>query len=274
LWQARNVERFEQSMQALAQQLVAAVHDRQPIVALLPAEKRARIVEALGLRGRESDPARQEAMAALAERADREIRRSTDRLIALHGLEGEAAAIVLERLRANYSVTEPMSEGVAAAAGGIASGALAGLMADFAAGGLTLGAGIIAGAIVGALGGAGVARGHNIVRGADKRSVAWSPAFLDALVRSALLRYLAVAHFGRGRGRYAESEAPAFWKEEVAQVVEARQPAFEALWENARAANDHAQSAIDLQELLADAAAELLDRLYPGAFERQDASPR
>src|SRR5690606_22561246 len=167
-----------------------------------------------------------------------------------------------------------MSEGRAAAAGGIASGALAGLLADLSAGGLTLGAGVIAGAIVGALGGAGVAWGHNVVRGADKRSVAWSPTFLDALVRWALLRYLAVAHFGRGRGRYAESEAPAFWQDEVAQVIESRRASFEALWENARSADDRAQTAKDLQELLTDAASELLDRLYPGALGRQDASPR
>jgi hypothetical protein len=173
--------------------------------------------------------------------------------------------VVLERLETHYNVTEPMSEGKAAAAGGIASGALAGLMADLAAGGFTLGAGIVAGAIVGALGGAGVARGHNIVRGADKGTVAWSPSFLDGLVRSALLRYLAVAHFGRGRGAYAEAEAPAFWKDEVAQAVDARRQAFEALWENARGSDDAAQAEEDLKALLIDAATQLLERLYPGA---------
>jgi hypothetical protein len=158
-----------------------------------------------------------------------------------------------------------MSEGKAAAAGGIASGALAGLMADLAAGGFTLGAGIVAGAIVGALGGAGVARGHNIVRGAEKGTVAWSPSFLDGLVRSALLRYLAVAHFGRGRGAYAEAEAPAFWKEEVTQAVDARRHAFDALWENVRGSDDAAQAEADLQSLLTGAATQLLERLYPGA---------
>ena len=34
-------------------------------------------------------------------------------------------------------------------------------------------------------------------------ALAFSPAFLEVLVRSALIRYLAVAHFGRGRGAYA-----------------------------------------------------------------------
>jgi hypothetical protein len=147
---------------------------------------------------------------------------------------------------------------------------------------LTLGAGIIAGTLVGALGGAGVARGHNLVRGTDKGSVAWSASFLDALVRSALLRYLAVAHFGRGRGAYAEAEAPAFWKNEVARAVDPRRQAFEALWDNARGSDDLAQAEADLQSLLADTAIQLLDRLYPGAVPameesdagRQEASPR
>jgi hypothetical protein len=172
---------------------------------------------------------------------------------------------VLERLATHYRVTEPMSEGKAAAAGGIAAGALLGLKADLAAGGLTFGAGVLAGTILGALGGAGVARGHNIIRGAEKGSVAWSPAFLDGLVRSALLRYLAVAHFGRGRGAWAEAETPAFWKDEVAQVVDARKPQFEALWDNARASDDSAQAESDLLSLLEDAATQLLERLYPGA---------
>ena len=46
-------------------------------------------------------------------------------------------------------------------------------------------------------------------------------AFLDGLVRSALLRYLAVAHYGRGRGDWAESEYPAHWPPEVERMVAA-----------------------------------------------------
>jgi GTPase Era involved in 16S rRNA processing len=271
-WNARNIERFRQSMQVLTQQLLAAAHDNEIVAAAPPADRARRLLASLGFGERETDQARAAAMAQLAERADREIRTSTDRLIALHGLEGEAASVVLERLAAHYRVTEPMSEGKAAAAGGIAAGALLGLKADLAAGGLTFGAGVLAGTILGALGGAGVARGHNIIRGAEKGSVAWSPAFLDGLVRSALLRYLAVAHFGRGRGAWAEAESPAFWKDEVGQVVDARKQQFEALWDNARASDDSAQAESDLRSLLVDAATQLLERLYPGAVPEIDRS--
>lgn len=115
------------------------------------------------------------------------------------------------------------------------------------------------------MGGAGIARGHNRVTGVDSSSVAWSSAFLDGLVRSALLRYLAVAHYGRGRGAYAEAEAPAFWKDEVARAFEDRRASFEALWENARASGDDTQAGADLQRMLTDTAGDLLERLYPGA---------
>jgi hypothetical protein len=66
----------------------------------------------------------------------------------------------------------------------------------------------------------------------------------------------------------------------VAQAVDARRQAFEALWENARASDDTAQAEADLESLLTDAATQLLERLYPGAVPamedlmRQDASPR
>jgi hypothetical protein len=81
-----------------------------------------------------------------------------------------------------------------------------------------------------------------------------------------------VAHFGRGRGAWAEAEAPAFWKDEVALVVDARRQQFEALWENARAAEDAAHAEGDLRSLLEDAATQLLERLYPGAVPGMEGS--
>ena len=38
---------------------------------------------------------------------------------------------------------------------------------------------------------------------------------LQNFLLEAVLLYLAVAHFGRGRGYWEESEAPAFWKDVV-----------------------------------------------------------
>jgi len=114
---------------------------------------------------------------------------------------------------------------------------------------------------VGGLAGAGLARGVNVLRGAERPAVKWSDEFLDGLVRSGVLRYLAVAHFGRGRGRYVEGEAPSFWQGEVEQVLAGQRDGLHASWQAARAGEqveDH------LAEALRAVTAQSLDRLYPG----------
>ena len=148
--------------------------------------------------------------------------------------------------------------------GGLVSGALGGLAADVAAGGLTLGGGMIVGGLLGAIGGGSLARGYNLVRGEAEPVVRWSLDFFQCLVRLALLRYLAVAHFGRGRGDYQESEHPDFWQAAVAETVEKRQLEIRSVWESARAA-DGAVATAPLKAIMVDAATELLVRFYPEA---------
>ena len=104
--------------------------------------------------------------------------------------------------------------------GGFVSGALTGLAADIASGGLTFGAGLLAGGIVGAVGRAGVARGFNLVRGKTESTIRWSDEFIATLVPAAVLRYLAVAHYGRGRGEWAASEYPPFWRDAVLAAIQ------------------------------------------------------
>jgi hypothetical protein len=125
---------------------------------------------------------------------------------------------------------------------------------------------MLAGAVLGALGGAGVARGVNVARGRTEAAVRWDDAFLDALVVSALLRYLAVAHYGRGRGDWQESEYPPFWRQRAANAVAARRPALAAIW--ALRAVDGQDSLIEsrLRDLVAKIARSLLEELYPGAL--------
>ena len=93
-----------------------------------------------------------------------------------------------------------------------------------------MGGGLLAGGLLGALGGAGLARGINVMRGGGPPWVGWSGEALGPMVEAALLRYLAVAHFGRGRGQWSEGEAPAHWREVVAgSLVPHREP-LQALW--------------------------------------------
>jgi hypothetical protein len=210
-------------------------------------------------------------MRVLAEHLDVRIRASTDALIAIHGLEGRAAAEVQARLRASVTTESPVHEGKAAMLGGALSGALSGLVADLAAGGLTLGAGMLAGGVVGALGAAGLAHGYNIARGTTETTVRWSDQFLDGLVSGALLRYLAVAHYGRGRGAWSESEYPAFWRDVVGRGVAAQRTAFAQLWRER--SDDSAAFEARLEAALRRTALAVLDELYPGAREGGASEP-
>ncbi len=149
--------------------------------------------------------------------------------------------------------------------GGVVSGALTGLGADLIAGGLTFGAGMVAGAIIGALGGAGVAQGVNVVRGRTESSLRWEEAFLDGLVTSALLRYLAVAHYGRGRGAWRQGEYPPHWRPMVVDAVVAEQDRLAVIWSRRGEGEEALQR--ELEEVLGDVALGLLDDLYPGALD-------
>ena len=183
-------------------------------------------------------------------------------MIALHHLDGSASKAVLTRLAEHYALQVPQSEGKAALWGGVVTGALMGLKADILSGGLTLGGGMLAGGVLGALGGAGLARGYNFVKGVDQPSVAWTPGVLDELTRSALLGYLAVAHFGRGRGAWTDTEPPAFW---VAQIDAALAPHLDdlhALWATAAEKSaPHVHMA--LKTRLIQSSQALLLSLYP-----------
>ena len=219
-WRVARDAQFDAAMAALAEPIARAACDRAPVA---DAGFRGSLVEvgkAIGLAGDRIDPVKQNAMRVLAERLDASIRASMDQLIAIHRLDGRAAAEVMTRLAENVTADAPVDERKAAVIGGFLSGALTGLAADIASGGLTFGAGLLAGGIVGAVGAAGVARGFNIVRGRTESTIRWSDEFIAALVPAAILRYLAVAHYGRGRGEWVAGEYPPFWRDAVSAAIE------------------------------------------------------
>jgi hypothetical protein len=210
---------------------------------------------------------------ALADALDREVRAETTRLLVLHGIEGQAQGAILERVAAQIDVRQPVDEGRSALLGGAVSGALSGLAADLMSGGLTLGGGMLAGGLLGALGGAGVARVLNVVRGTGTGYASWSDAALTPFVAAALLRYLAVAHFGRGRGLWTEGEAPQHWRGVVDEALARERDVLAGVWASRAAAPGPAgeaeRLASALEPVLARAMRAVLDRLYPDAWPRR-----
>lgn len=262
-WADRNLERFHASMHVLAGQLAAAATAREEVPDRNIGDRIRGAI--LNPAGGDNSPEGERAMGRLAERLDGEIRRSTDELIALHGLSGKAAREVLKRLKRDYTESAPAREGVATVLGGIISGAAGGLAADLAAGGMTLGAGMLVGSVLGAFGAKTAARGYNMTRGEETNAVRWSEEFLTGLTRSALLRYLAVAHFGRGRGEWEQGEHPTHWQAAVEKAVDAEQSALRSAWGRAKDGPEAVSAVLELA--LTRAAERLLVGLYPEAEE-------
>lgn len=261
-WDELNRTRFARSMAVLARYLAAAAADREPVDEAGGLGRIAATITRQGAAEREAG----KAMKVLAGRLAEATAASTDELIRLHNLSGKAARKVLERVGDDYAHNAKTPEGPAAALGGLVSGAVGGLAADLAAGGLTLGGGMIVGAILGAVGATGVAKGINLARGEDGASVRWSADFFERLTVTALLRYLAVAHFGRGRGEWSEGEHPPFWQGVVESAVAQRKDDLARL----RKAPDAAELAALLEQL----GEAVLARLYPGArLPASDAAP-
>lgn len=262
-WRERRVAQFRASMAVLGEFLATASLDRQGLSDDRTGGTLRRLGQLVGMDS--TTNAREQAMAGLAERLEREVRRTTDQLIEIHGLAGRATEEVLARVSGDFAAREKLGEGKAAALGGILSGALSGLAADLAAGGLTLGGGALVGAVLGAIGSAGAAKAVNLVRGTDHSEVRWSTDSLQRLSVTALLRYLAVAHYGRGRGEWRQGEYPGHWKPLIEEEIQPRLAALDALWARPGDTADSTPArAESLAGILTETALALLARLYPG----------
>jgi len=265
-WHAAREAQFTAAMAAIAEPIARAAGAR---AALPNAGLRGSLLEvgkAIGVAGERIDRTKETAMRALSERLDADLRASTDRLLALHHLDGRAADDVMASLAADVTTDRPVDERKAAVIGGFVSGALTGLAADLASGGLTFGAGLLAGGIVGAVSAAGLARGMNLVRGKTESTLRWSDEFVAALVPAAVLRYLAVAHYGRGRGEWAASESPPFWRDAVKAAIERQGGVASLVTLVAAKRADEPSLARALQAKLGEIALAALGTLYPDAL--------
>jgi hypothetical protein len=261
VWEARNADRYEQSMQLLATQLLAAVLDSEA----MPEEGAGMLKSALKVVGigRNAAQQRQEqAMGQLVARLNRRTTETTRELLILHQLDPANVAQISEQVREHFAVRAPIDKAQAGLLGAMISGAATGLSADLLAGGLTLGGGALLGGLAGALTFAGAAWGFNSSTDRHQATMQFTDAFMQTLVVAGILRYLAVAHFGRGRGSFVDGEAPAFWQSAVEQVVTQHQAELAAVWKQARYAPTV------LQPLMKKMVSATLRQLYPGLAPR------
>lgn len=259
-WQGKQLHALRASVSALAELLASAAADAEPVAA------------GAGRR------ALRRAADALARRLGESVAAANERLIALHGLEGEAAEALRVELGDVAAPAPSAAPWQRSVWGGLVGGALGGLAADLATGGLTLGGGALVGAILGAAGGRGLAWGMELLRGGEAPRAAWSGAFLERLATDTVLRYLAVAHFGRGAGSFRVRDHPALFREAALRALEPRRAELRDALRLARDPSHEAQaaSAVRLHDALDAALRGVLGELYPeaGALLRGRSAPQ
>jgi hypothetical protein len=266
-WQADNLRRFHAALELNAQLLAGAARDSEAIAEEGKGNLLRSALKAVGL-GKDEQKRQDAAMASLVERLERGIGTTTAGLLRLHRLDPGEAGRINARVREHFAVRAPIDKAQAGLLGAVVSGAATGLSADLMAGGLTLGGGALLGAIVGGLTAAGAAWGFNTQTDRERASVQFADPFLRTLLVGSVLRYLAVAHFGRGRGNFVEGEAPPFWQAEVEGALARRETELEGLWRTVRSAPDAAAAAKAVQALLGQVTVETLERLYPETAAR------
>ena len=259
-WRARSLAVMRDSVRRTTAYLVATAADRESAT---PAGS-----GPLARVPRLSLGASRRAMRRLRQRLEARTRQLVDALITAHGLDGRSRLTLQERMEHFVVVNEEwLTPRRGAIVGGAVSGALGGLAADVAIAGLSFGGGAVLGAIAGALGGAGVAAGYRLVAGEREPGVSWSPAFLDELAGQAVLRYLAVAHFGRGRGGYEDVEISPRWVELVAAALAESRPTLAEAWSLVARGEPAARAEAErlVEAAMLRTTVEVLARGYPDA---------
>ncbi len=256
-WTQRNIGVFRDSVRLVSEQLTAALVDGVDVRAETLLERVGWQREELN---REYNDARQKLAEGLADRVEQ----ATNKLIEAHGLKGAAGSALSQVAREHFHQPQGISESIWGVVGSFAGGAMGGLIADLKLGGMTFGGGALLGGIASGIGAYALIRSYNLVRGSDQR-LRWSREHFREQVRLALLTYLAVCHFGRGRGEWEASEQPEHWRDTVDAVLEEFADEVDKLWKNG-VQKETSPSALyrETHHLVGDCMTALLERLYPG----------
>lgn len=260
-WIGKSSRVFDQAMTVLGRQISESLCDRVTVA-------KESILQKLGV-GRktlneEMDGARDQLSQRLAERSVA----ASNELIQLHELTGQRREHLEKSRQESFLVPQKVNENLWSAVGGILSGAAVGVVADIKTGGMTFGGGTVLGIFAGGAGSYLLAKGYNLARG-GKDFVRWTEEHFAAQVETALLFYLAVSHWGRGRGDWAEADHPPYWREQVHGIVVRHRKEIDKLWEAGGKVESNSVDLLPLAKSMISASAkDLLKSLYPRAEDK------
>ena len=188
---------------------------------------------------------------------------TVNELISLHGLDGQTASTLAETSLEEFAVKRDIEEPLAATIGGAVSGLVGGLSADLISGGMTFGGGAVIGMLLGGATTFALTRGYNLTR-SGQNGVRWTEAHFMTQVKFIIMLYLAVAHYGRGRGAWQDpTNNPAHWETIVDAEIALNAERSKELWKRGESASGSATLNQHLKKFFQQSLSNILGRLYP-----------
>lgn len=258
IWIDRNLTTFDEAIATLTDWALFTLTDTEPLSQKGIADKLRQLISRKE-RNREFDRIQQEMYERLAERTSETV----NRLISIHGLDGETASRIARASGDEFDVIRDVEEPLMATLGGAVSGLVGGLSADLISGGMTFGGGAIVGMLLGGATTYALARGYNLTQ-TGQNMVRWTEAHFFAQVQFLLMLYLAVSHYGRGRGAWQDPmHNPAHWEQLLQRSLTGRKDEWSALWKKGGIAADTGKLDKKLKVLIRETLVSVFGSLYP-----------
>ncbi|MEM7696845.1 MAG: DUF3482 domain-containing protein [Verrucomicrobiota bacterium] len=198
VWIERNLDLFSKSVESMADLACFALTDTEELPSKSLSEKLFSLVKS-NERNAELERVQRSMYARLAERTQD----SMNELIDLAGIEGKTATELAATTKEAFSVKRDVEESLATAIGGAVSGLITGVGADLVSGGLGFGSGAVVGMVLGGAASYAMTRGYNLAQ-TGKNEARWTQNHFIEQTKVILMLYLAVSHYGRGRGTWQD----------------------------------------------------------------------
>jgi hypothetical protein len=130
---------------------------------------------------------------------------------------------------------------------------------------MTFGGGAIVGMVLGGATTYALAMGYNLTQ-TGQNMVRWTEAHFRNQVQFLIMLYLAVSHFGRGRGAWQDPvNNPAHWQDLLDQQIKDEAESWNSLWKKGGFRSDPSALGRALRKRFDQTISRLFRNLYPGS---------
>jgi hypothetical protein len=261
-WIERNLETFDKAIEEMAEWAEFALSDTEPL------PKKGITDQIFQLLNRsEHNKELDRIQSRMYERLAEKTSTAVNDLIALYGLDGETAAELEKASKGEFAVNRDVEEPLAATLGGVVSGLVGGLAADLISGGMTFGGGAIVGMLLGGATTYALARGYNLTQ-TGQNMVRWTELHFLTQIQFLTMLYLAISHYGRGRGIWQDPvNNPAHWQEVLQQQLNEESDTWSKLWKKGGINSNPGTLPKPLNKALRQLLVRVFSQLYPESKE-------